>query len=232
LTTRRVCKECNERASREIDDRMAQFLMVQMPKALADVRSIRSQGTEPTVEVDGTVSATGEPVRLRFTPQGHKAHRANGELVNDVVEVRYGFASDLWVQFIAKVALGCAAKLFSDAWLDERVAISLHSLLWHGPIDNAIWPEGVPGWPGELEPGDAVRRALGDDRHLVGLISDDDSAAAVAMLFGGQIACRLPLPGVKISGSGLVWILNWHPGDPPPQEDFDEAIERMFRERG
>ncbi len=231
LTTRRVCKGCNERANLEIDDHMAKFLMVQMPKALADVRSIRRQGKQPNVEVDAVVSATGEPVRQRFTPQGREARRANGELVRDVVEVHYGFASDLWVQFIAKVALGCAAQLFSDDWLDERVAISLRSLLWHGPIDNAIWPEGIAGWPDELEPANPIRRALGDDRHLVGLVSDKDSTA-IAMLFGGQIVCQLPLPGVKVPGSGSVWVLDWHPGDPPAREDYDDAIERMMRQRG
>jgi len=70
LKTRKVCQDCNERAGREIDDRLATFLMVEMPKALADVRNLRHQQKEPVVEVDGIISATGEPVKVRFSPQG------------------------------------------------------------------------------------------------------------------------------------------------------------------
>lgn len=44
---RRVCRDCNARAAREIDDRFVDYLMVKMPKALADVRSIKRQGKEP-----------------------------------------------------------------------------------------------------------------------------------------------------------------------------------------
>jgi hypothetical protein len=53
LKTRRVCRGCNERAGREIDDRMANYLMVQVPKALADVRSIKHQAKEPHAESEG-----------------------------------------------------------------------------------------------------------------------------------------------------------------------------------
>src|SRR4051794_14884155 len=76
LKTRRVCQDCNARAGREIDDRIAAYLMVQKPKALADVRSLRRQGREPTVEVDGIISATGEPVTVRFRPNAREASRA------------------------------------------------------------------------------------------------------------------------------------------------------------
>lgn len=235
LKTRRVCPECNERAGVEIDNRFADYLMVQMPKALADVRSIKRQRKEPSIETDGIVSVTGEPVRVRFTPEGRQAHRSNGEIVRDVVEVKYGLDSDLWVRFIAKVALGCAARLFTDEWLDEPVARALRELLWCGPIDNVIWPRGVPGWPGELQEEHPARQALGDDRHLIGLATDDDdptAAVAIALLFGGQIACRLPLPGVAVSGSGPVWILDWQSPEPPQKQDYDSAIERMLRDRG
>ena len=235
LKTRRVCQECNERAGLEIDNRVADYLMVQMPKALADVRSIKHQRKEPSIETDGIVSATGEQIRARFTPRDRQAHRSSGEIVRDVIEVKYGLDSDLWVRFIAKVALGCAAQLFPDEWLDEPAARALRDLLWRGPIDNAIWPRGVPGWPGELELEHPARQALGNDRHLIGLATDDDdlgAVSAIALLFGGQIACRLPLPGVAVSGSGAVWILDWQSPDSPQQEDYDSAIERMLRDRG
>lgn len=235
LKTRRVCRDCNARAAREIDDRFAGYLMVKMPKALADVRSIKHQGKEPSFETDSIISATGEPVRLRFTPQGRQARRANGEIVHEPVEVRYGLDSDLWVRFIAKVALGCATQLVPDEWLDEPLARALRALLWHGPIDNTIWPEGVPGWPGELEPEHPARRALREDQHMVGLLADDDelgAVSAIALLFGGQITSRLPLPGLAVPNSGRVWILDWqHPVAPQP-EDYDSAIERMLRGRG
>lgn len=55
---------------------------------------------------------------------------------------------------------------------------------------------------------------------------------AVALLFGGQISCRLPLPGLAVPGSGRVWILDWRPADPPPAEDYGAAIERLLRDRG
>jgi hypothetical protein len=55
LKTRRVCRGCNERAGREIDDRMANYLMVQVPKALADVRSIKHQAKEPHAESEGGI---------------------------------------------------------------------------------------------------------------------------------------------------------------------------------
>jgi hypothetical protein len=230
-----VCQDCNERAGREIDERIAAYLMVQKPKALADVRSLRHQDREPTVEVDAIISATGEPVTVRFSPNRRDASRPNGTPVSDTVEISYGFDSDLWVQFIAKVALGCAAQLFDDDWLDERVAVAVRSLLWHGPIDSQTFPDGVPGWPEELPAGHHVRQALGDQRHLVGFVDAEDkpgSSVAIAMLFGGQITCRLPLPEVGVEGSGSVWVIDWRPRDPPPREDFDEAVERMLRERG
>jgi hypothetical protein len=209
--------------------------MVQMPKALADVRSLRRQKQEPVVEVDGIVSTTGEEVRVRISPHGREARRPDGTRVQEPIEISYGMDSDLWVRFIAKVALGCAAQVFDDDWLDEPLAAGLRSLLWGGRIDPAIWPAGVPGWPEELAIDEPVRQALGDDRHLVGLAAADDrpdSSVAIAMLFGGQITCSLPLPGAAVPGSGLVWIIAWQPGDPPSREDFDRAVARMLRERG
>ena len=235
LKTRRVCRDCNTRAAREIDDRFADYLMVKMPKALADVRSIKHQGKEPSFEIDATISATGERVRVRFTPRGREVRRASGETVHDVIEVRYGLDSDLWVQFNAKVALGCAAKLFPDEWLDEPLARALRNLLWHGPIDNTIWPAGPPGWPGELEPAHPARQALGEDRHMVGFLAGDQEPreiSAVALLFGGQIAYSLPLPGLAMPHSGRVWILDWQDAAPPRPEDYDCAIERMLCGRG
>ncbi|MFA4929952.1 MAG: HNH endonuclease, partial [Patulibacter sp.] len=220
LKTRKVCQECNERAGREIDERLAAYLMVRMPKALADVRSLRHQQKEPVVDVDGIVSATGEPVKVRFSPGGRAAFRFDGTPTDEVVEVCYGMESDLWVRFAAKVALGCAAHVFDDGWHDHPTAVAVRSLLWCGSIDPAVWPppQGIPGWPSELPQDHAVRQALGDDRHMVGLIADDDdpgSSIAMAMLFGGQITCTLPLPGHPVSGTGVVWVLDWHPGAPP-----------------
>lgn len=235
LKTRRVCEDCNARAAREIDDRFAGYLMVKMPKALADVRSVKHQGKESSFETDAIISATGERVRVRFTPRGPDVRRPSGEAVHDVIEVSYGLESDLWVRFIAKVALGCAAKLLPDGWLDKPLAHALRDLLWHGPIDNAIWPGGLPGWPGELEPEHPARQALGDDRHMVGLLADDDDPSglsAIALLFGGQIVCKLPLPGLAVSDSGRVWILDWRSRDPPQPQDYDSAIEHMLHDRG
>jgi hypothetical protein len=233
LKTRRVCRDCNARADREIDTRFADYLMVQMPKALADVRSIKHQGKEPSIETHATISATGERVRARFTPRGREARRPSGETVHDVIEVRYGLASDLWMQFTAKVALGCAAKLLPDEWLDEPLARALRSILWRGPIDNSIWPNGIPGWPDELDPEHPARQALGNERHMIGLLAnDEETPSAFALLFGGQITCGLPLPGLALPGSGRVWVLDWRPGDPPQAEDYDSAIERLLRDRG
>jgi hypothetical protein len=61
LKTRRVCRGCNERAGREIDDRMANYLMVQVPKALADVRSIntRQRSRTPSLKVSSPLPASG-----------------------------------------------------------------------------------------------------------------------------------------------------------------------------
>ncbi len=235
LKTRRVCRDCNARAAREIDDRFADYPMVKMPKALTDVRSIKHQGKEPSVETDATISATGEQVRVRFTPRGREVRRPSGEMVHDVIELRYSFDADLWVQFSAKVALGCAAKLFPDEWLAEPLARALRDLLWHKPIDNAIWPAGLSGWPGELEPAHPARQALGEDRHMVGFLAGDQELrkiSAVALLFGGQIAYALPLPGLAMPHSSQVWILDWQDACPPQPEDYDRAIERMLRGRG
>jgi hypothetical protein len=238
LKTRKVCWDCNQRAGREIDDRLAAYLMVNMPKALADVRSIKQQGKEPVVEVDGIISATGEPAKIRFSPRRREIFRLDGSPTDEIAEIAYGMDSDLWVRFIAKVALGCtaASQLFGDDWLDSSTAVALRQLLWGGRIDESVWPrDSIPGWPGELEDTSPVRQALGDDRHLVGLLADDDdpsSSVAAAMLFGGQIYCALPLPAVAVPGSGTVWVIDWHPGPPPSAEDFDTAVERMLRERG
>jgi hypothetical protein len=233
LKTRRVCKGCNERAGREIDDRMANYLMVQVPKALADVRSIKHQEKEPHAESEGVVSATGEQVRLTFDPRGMQARRATGEPVREPVELRYGLDSDLWVWFTAKLALGCAAKLLPEEWPAQPLARAIRDLLWHRPpIDHRFWPDGVPGWPGELDCEHPARQALGDRLHLVGFTAPadrDDSTAAVGVLFGGQIVCELPLPGVRCPGSGRIWVIDSRASSPPTKEDYDAAIERLLR---
>jgi hypothetical protein len=235
LKTRKVCKPCNERAGKQIDDRIATYLMVNMPKALADVRSVRHLGDEPVVVVDGVVSATGDPVEIRFTSAGRDVRRPDGSVVEETIEVSYGMDSDLWVRFTAKTALGCAAKLFDDDWLDHRTAVGLRDILWHGPIDSTVWPNGVPGWPAELNLDHPVRQALGEHRHLIGLQpadNDPTSSVAIAILFGGQIYCSLPLPDVSVLSTGAVWIIDWQCTEPPKCEDLDQAIERMLRERG
>jgi hypothetical protein len=209
--------------------------MVQMPRALANVRSIAHQSTDPTVETDAIVSATGEPVSIQFSPRGRRIRRASGEQVRDVVEIKYGLDSDLWVRFIAKVALGCASKLLDEKWLDGTLAKGLQALLWHRPIDPVIWPGGIPAWPGELPCDHPARHALGDRRHLVGFetcLKDAGSAVATAVLFGGQLVCTLPLPGFICAGSGPVWILDWRSPHVPHREDYDTAIERLLSEQG
>jgi hypothetical protein len=70
---------------------------------------------------------------------------------------------------------------------------------------------------------------------MIGLITEEGnpgSFCAIAFLFGGQIACMLPMPGVTISDFEPVWILDWRSPTPPPQENYDSAIERMLRDRG
>jgi hypothetical protein len=235
LKTRKVCGPCNQRAGKEIDDPLAAYVMVNMPKALSDVRNLRHQEKVPKIEVGGVVSTTGERVTVRFSPGKREALRSDGSPVEQAVEISYPADSDLWVRFSAKVALGCAAQVFDDDWLDEPAAVAARAVLWQGKIDPNVWPAGLPGWPEELGPRDPVREALGDARHLIGLAKADDepqSSVAVAFLFGGQISCRLPLPGIAVPGSGLVWIIDWHPARPPVSEDFDQAVERLLRERG
>jgi hypothetical protein len=235
LKTRLVCSDCNGRTGREIDERLAAYLMVKMQMALADVRSLRHQQKEPVVDTDAVISHSGEPATIRFSPRGREVRRPDGTPVHEIVEISYGLDSDLWVRFIAKVALGCAAQLYDDDWHDTPIASALRALLWHGRIDPAVWPHGVPGWPDELAISHPVRQGLGDDRHLIGLLAADDdvgSSVAHAFLFGGQITCALPLPGLQVDGSGPAWVIDWHPGAPPAQEDFDEAIERLLREHG
>jgi len=132
-------------------------------------------------------------------------------------------------------ALGCATKMFDDDWLDHRTAVGLRGILWHGPIDPDVWPNGLPGWPDELDVDHPVRQALGEHRHLIGVQAADDdpeSSVAIAMLFGGQIYCALPLPDVAVSGTGAAWVIDWKRTEPPKREDLDEAVERMLRERG
>ncbi len=197
LRTRKVCKACNGRAGDLVDNRIATYLMVNMPKALADVRSVRRLGQEPAVEVDGILSATGEPVRILFSPSGRVVRRCDGSETDGTVEVAYGIDPDLWLRFTAKTALGCATQLFDDDWVDHQTSAGLRSILWHCRIDPGVWPMGVPGWPGELDPSDPVRIALGRHRHLIGLQSADNdpkSSVAIVMLFGGEIYCTLPLP--------------------------------------
>lgn len=238
LTTRAVCGDCNHRAGEEIDDPLATFLMVQIPKALNDVRNIRRLSRTPQVVADA-IDPAGQDVTLKFSPSGREVVDQNGNRVADAewAEITYPFDSDLWVRLIAKISLGCASKLVDENWLDEPLARALRSVLWHGPIDPAIWPppEGVPGWPDELVPDHAVRHALGPDRHLVSIMSHDGnpgSSITHLFLFGGQIVCRLPLPGFEVEGSGPAWVLDWRPAPPPQQEDFDAAIERLLREQG
>jgi hypothetical protein len=124
--------------------------------------------------------------------------------VREPVEIRYDLDSDLWVRFTAKLALGCAAKLLPDEWPAQPLAGAIRDLLWHRPpIDHRFWPDGVPGWPGELDREHPARQAIGDRRHLVGFTApadSDGSTAAVGVLFGGQIVCGLPLPGVPCPG--------------------------------
>jgi hypothetical protein len=91
--------------------------MVLMPKALADVRSVKHQRKRPFFSVAGAVSATGQAVEVEFSPGGQVARDRRGAAVHDVVEVRYGLGDDLWPRFIAKVALGCASLLLPDDWL-------------------------------------------------------------------------------------------------------------------
>lgn len=193
--------------------------MVLMPKALANVRSVKHQGKEPFFAMNGSTSASGEPILVEFSPEGRVARDKLGAPVNQVFELSYGLGSDLWVRFIAKVALGCAARILPDGWLDEPLAHALRSLLWHGRIDNGIWPHGVPGSCGELEADDPARLAVGDGRHMIGLLSDDaPTGFAFSYLFGRQLACASPLPGLVIDGGSAVWVLDWRVADPPKQE--------------
>lgn len=236
LRTRKVCVDCNERIGREVDEPLSEFLLVRVPQALNDVRHVRRQQRVPETE-EPAVTATGANVILRFSPNGREIIDAAGNKVTDAgwVEVTYGLESDLWVRFTAKVALGCISKIADDAWLDERVARALRSVLWHGGIDTSTWPDGLPGWPRELDAASPVRHALGPDRHLVTLLKDDEdptSSVLQIFLFGGEIVCSLPLPGFEVEGSGPAWVLDWRPAPPPPQEDFDEAIERLLGEQG
>ena len=218
LKTRRVCSPCGARIARELDDEVARYPMVLMPKALADVRSVKHQRKPPFFSVAGAVSATGQPVEIEFSPSGQLARDGLGAVVHDVVEVRYGLGSDLWPRFIAKVALGCASLVLPDDWLDGRLARGLQSLLWHGPIDNLLWPRGVPGICGELEVDDPARLALGRQRHMIGLVGDDGpNHFAFAYLFGGQLACVLTLPGLAIDGAS-VWVLDSRQREPPTVE--------------
>ena len=218
LKTRRVCSPCGARIARELDDEVARYPMVLMPKALADVRSVKHQRKRPSFSVAGAVSATGQAVEVEFSPSGRVARDGRGAAVHDVVEVRYGLGDDLWPRLIAKVALGCASLLLPDDWLDGRLAQGLQSLLWHGPIDNVLWPGGVPAACGELEADDPARLALGRQRHMIGF-------------FGGQLACALPLPGLAIDGPS-VWVLDSQLREPPAPEGYDSAIERMLGGQG
>jgi hypothetical protein len=239
LKTRRACKGCNARLAAVIDDPLSRQLMVEMPRALADVRHISKQSRVPEASTTG-IAPDGRPVAVRYTPTGREVRTADGEVLTDLpwVEIQYGFGSTIWTRFLARVALGCASQLFEPEWTDTRVARALRGLLWHGPIDNTIWPTGITGlaaWPDEFEPGHAIRMAIGDDRHLVGFFTDEDfpdGSIAFSYLFGGQIRSELPLPGVPMPGYGRVWVLDHRPGPPPQHEDFDHAIERMLRDRG
>jgi hypothetical protein len=232
LKTRRVCSPCGARIARELDDEVARYPMVLMPKALADVRSVKHQRKRPSFSVAGAVSATGQAVEVEFSPSGRVARDGRGAAVHDVVEVRYGLGDDLWPRLIAKVALGCASLLLPDDWLDGRLAQGLQSLLWHGPIDNVLWPGGVPAACGELEADDPARLALGRQRHMIGFVGDDGANhCAFAYLFGGQLACALPLPGLAIDGPS-VWVLDSQLREPPAPEGYDSAIERMLGGQG
>jgi hypothetical protein len=235
LKTRRVCTDCNKRAAAETDNHFASYSMVPMPRALADVRSIMHQATPPSIELDAVVSATGEPVRVSFTPSGREVRRVNGERVREVIEISYGLGSDLWVRFTAKVALGCAAKLLDDNWLDSRLARGLQNLLWHQRIDPLIWPAGVPGLPGELADDHLLRECLTARQHLIGFqwpVHDPDAVTAIAVLFGGELVCQLPVPGLPCDGSGSVWVIDWSLRAIPRREDYNAAVERLLRVRG
>lgn len=235
LKTRKVCAGCNKRAADEIDDRFANFNMVLMPRALADARSIDHQQTPPSIPVDAIVSATHEPVRVTFSPSGRDVRNANGDRVHGLIEISYGLGSDLWVRFTAKVALGCAAKILDDDWLDSPLAHALQDLLWHGPIDATLWPTGVPGCPGELPDDHLLRHCLRVNQHLIGFqpsINDSGSCTAIVVLFGGELVCTLPLPGLECDGSGQVWVIDWSSQAVPRREEYDAAIERLLSERG
>ncbi len=96
----------------------------------------------------------------------------------------------------------------------QPLAEAIRDLLWYRPpIDHRFWPDGVLGWPGELDSEHPARQALSDRRHLVGFTApadSDGSTAAVGALFGGQIVCGLPLPGVPCPGSGQIWVIDSH----------------------
>jgi hypothetical protein len=73
LKTRRVCSPCGARIARELDDEVARYPMVLMPKALADVRSVKHQRKGPFFSVAGAVSTTGQAVEVEFSPGGQVA---------------------------------------------------------------------------------------------------------------------------------------------------------------
>lgn len=70
---------------------------------------------------------------------------------------------------------------------------------------------------------------------MVGFLAGDQEPreiSAVALLFGGQIACTLPLPGLAMPHPSRVRILDWKDAGPPQPEEYDCALERMVRGRG
>jgi hypothetical protein len=73
------------------------------------------------------------------------------------------------------------------------------------------------------------------EASMVGFLASDQEPreiSAVAVLFGGRIACALPPPGLAMPHPGRVWILDWKDAGPPGPEEYDCAIERILRGRG
>lgn len=239
LVTRKVCKECNTGAGGAIDEPISSFVNVGIPKALNDVRHSRRAGKPAGVlEVDASTS-TGTPVVVRFSPAGMQVIDSSGNVLETEsvggLELSYGFGSDEWVRFGAKVALGCISRIAPDEWLDSELAKSLQILLRGGAINPNLWPTpGVQAFPVPLPAEHAIVHALGPGRHMVALIAaeaEPQSAVLGIYLFGGELTYHLALRGFEVEGSGRAWVLDPSPGPPPQDEDCEDAIERLLREQ-
>ncbi|MGO9900288.1 MAG: hypothetical protein ACLP0J_11470 [Solirubrobacteraceae bacterium] len=157
----------------------------------------------------------------------------DGKRVRETVEVTYGLGSDLWVQFAAKVAPGSAAKLLDDEWLDSRLARAPQSLLWHGPIDNAIWPTSVPGFPEDLSDDHILGHCLGAYQHLIGFIRPATIPPPLSpSSCWWRARLNASLPGLECGGAGRVWVIDWSTQAVPACEEYDAAVERLLRDCG